>query len=369
MRKLIFLLWIAATIVSYPVLMLGARFAKKRTGNGKRVLVIPQLTRIGDIVCSTPVFYNIKKTYPESHITVLVSKKAFGILKNNKRIDDFIILEDYSALGLVRRIQKEHFNWSFSLSATSVSTCWTVWGMIPNRVKTVVETPPITERLTDWMANHVLLYKNHTYLPHHHTRLLTFMGISNPEDKKEVFVSENSEEKATAFISSIPAKKIVGLSISAGNKIKEWGDHNFAEVARQLLKKADTAVVVIGGKTDLPRINEFIKQVNHPLCIPGTDFNLEELSSLMKRFSLYIAVDTGPIYIAHALDTPLIDIVGPCDPTEQPPSDSKSIQILPKGVEPSSFVFKRRGPAHKIEEALRAIDINEVLAAAHKLLA
>jgi ADP-heptose:LPS heptosyltransferase len=321
-------------------------------------------------VCSTPVIFNIKRTYPESHVAVLVSKKALGIIKNHPKIDELIVIENYSWFGLIHKLRESNFNWSMSLSATSTSTSWVVWSLIAHRIKTVVETPPITEKMTDWMANHRILYKNHTFLPHHHTRLLSFMGITSPQDTREVFVSNDAEQKVEMWRKKIPAQvRIVGISISAGNKIKELGDDKFAHIARTLLAKKDTAIVCIGSPADIPRIKKFIADVGSPLCFDGTGFNLEELPSLMKRFSLYIAVDTGPIYIAHALGIPLIDIIGPVDPTEQPPKDARSIQVLPRGnVEPSSFVFKKRGEPQQIKQALEMTFTDDILSAAFSLL-
>lgn len=370
MKKPFFILFIFLTWISFPFLVFIAKNRNRRLGNAKRILIIPQLTRIGDIVCSTPVIFNIKRTYPNSHVAVLVSKKALGIIKNNPKIDELIIIENYSWFGLLHKLRESNFNWSISLSATSTSTSWVVWALIAHRIKTVVETPPITERMTDWMAKHRILYRNHTFLPHHHTRLLSFMGITNPQDTREVFVSNEAEQKVEMWRKKIPTQtRMVGISISAGNKIKELGDDKFVHIAKTLLAKKDIAIICIGSPADKARIQKFIVDVGDPLCFDATEFSLEELPSLMKRFSLYIAVDTGPIYIAHTLGVPLIDIIGPVDPHEQPPKDVRSIQILPRGnVEPSSFVFKQRGTPQAIQKALKMTSVDDILSAAFSLL-
>lgn len=370
MKKIPFLLWILLTWVLYWPLAASARRTDKKLGGKKRVLFLPQFTRIGDIVCSTPVLYNIKKKYPDSHIAVIVSKKAFGILKNNRRIDEFILVEEYSTMGLIKKIRQGKFNWSLNLSSTSTNTCLVLWGRISNRIKTVVETPPITERLTDWMSNHKLLYKNHTYLPAHHTKLLGFMGITDIEDKKEVELSAQAEIKAEQWRKNLPQNmRIVGLSITAGNKIKELGDEKFAVLAKKLLEIENIGICCIGAPGDIPRIDAFIEKVGSTRCFKAQGFNLEELPSLMKRFSLYIAVDTGPIYIAHALGVPLIDIIGPVDPHEQPPQDDTSIRVLPRGsIEPSSFVFKRRGSPSEIRKSIESTEVSDIAAAAIRLL-
>lgn len=369
MKKVFFLITIVITWILYPVLSLISR--RKISTDQKRVLFIPQYSRIGDIVCSTPVAYNIKKHYPDSYVVALISKKALGILKNNIRIDKIILIEDYSTLGLIRTIQKEKLNWSINLSATSANTCIALWSLIPNRIKTIVETPPITEKLTDWMSNHKLLYKNYTFLPQHHINLLKFIGINNPELKKEVYTTEQTELKAQSWRDSISSNyRIIGVSISAGNKIKELGDDKFEILIKRILQDNNNHVVIIGSKADKPRIDSLVGRINSIRCTEATNFNLEELPSLMKRFNLYIAVDTGPIYIAHSLGVPLIDIIGPIDPSEQPPEDSKSIRVLARNnISPSSFVFKSRGSPEQIKSALDNTNIDDIYNAVTKLLA
>lgn len=361
MKKLFRMFWIILTILTFP---LTSSIAQRRNTAQKRVLVIPQFGRIGDIICSTPVFYNIKKEFPDSRLYVLISRKALGILKNNPQIDELILKEDYSFFGLIRKLQKEKISWSINLSATSQNTCLVVLSLIQNRIKTIVETPPITERLTDWMSNHRLLYKNHTFLPQHHINLLRFMNIANPKLTMEIGLNPVAEIKAEQFIHQ---RKVVGISISAGNTIKEWGDDNFKELCKRFLKK-NIAIAVIGSNDDKKRIDNFVQSINNPLCFSATNFNLEELPSLIKRLAVYIAVDTGPIYIAHTLKTPLIDIIGPVDPLEQPPKDDRSLQVLPRGnVSPSSFVFKRRGTPEQIRKAIESTQVDDVMNAVEKL--
>src|SRR3989339_1605381 len=48
-------------------------------------------------------------------------------------------------------------------------------------------------------------------------------------------------------------------------------------------------------------------------------FSLGQLSAFCQRLNVLIAVDSGPIYIANAVGTAVIDIAGPIDVREQPP--------------------------------------------------
>lgn len=370
-RKIKNTYWICRALLESPFIFLRIKIKSRNNASKKpRILVIPQLTRIGDIICATPIFRAIKKQYPDSFLAVLVSNKAVGILKNNSRIDELIIFEEHSFKELIHKTRKLNFDWSLNLSATSIGSVLTFLGMISDRIKTVRRNCPKSEFLTDWLNNYTFVYEDHTYLPKHHLKLLNPMHINGPEDIKEVFVSATGEQKAAEFFARNNIKSndfVVGVSISAGNKIKEWGDDNFRKLTDNLYEKYGAKVIIIGSAGDDSRVEKFLRGSNKPM-FKATDFSLEELPSLIKLLKLYIAVDTGPIYIAHALGVPLIDIIGPVDPREQPPSDAKSIQVLPvPHVPPSSFVFKKNGPANISKQAIEFTSIESVLDATRQL--
>lgn len=362
--------WMCRAFFEAPLVFWAVRMKRGQDLNKPRILVIPQLTRIGDIVCATPVFLAIKEQYPGAFLAVLVSNKAAGIIKNNSRLDEIIIFEEYSFRNLIKKIQKLNFDWSLNLSATSIGSILVFLGRIKGRIKTIRRNRPKSEFITDWLNTHTFPYEDHTYLPRHHLKLLGPIGINNTKDIKEVFVSTEGERKTMEFFTRNiikPDDFLVGISISAGNRIKEWGDHNFLELAGGLKEEYNAKIVIIGSKNDDSRIEEFLRNFNHK-AFKATDFLLEELPSLISRLKLYVSVDTGPIYIAHAIGIPSINIIGPVDPSEQPPQDEKSIQVLPSlSVPPSSFVFKKNGPDEITKLAIKSTSVESVLAAARQL--
>ncbi len=366
-------IFILLSLALSPVIFLFIqhRIYRKNKGEPLKILIIPQFTRIGDVVCATPVFRAIKKQYPKSSIAVVIHKKAAGILKNNPNIDEIILYGYGNFFETIFRIQRGQFDWSFCLSGSSIGTLLAWWGFVPNRAKLTRSEKPISEMLTDWLNNYRFFYPHHTYLPGHYLKMLSVLGISNPEEIKEVFISSDGEQKVEQFlkINKINNQDIlVGISITAGNKIKEWGDQKFVELAKMIFEKYAAKFVFIGGKGDDVRITSLLENLPKENYVKATNFSLEELPSLIKRLNLYIAVDTGPIYIAHALKIPLVDIVGPVDPLEQPPHDAQSLLVLPvAGIKPTSFVLKRpkRDASHK--EALNSISVEMVFQVVQKL--
>ncbi|PIR69646.1 MAG: hypothetical protein COU47_01945 [Candidatus Niyogibacteria bacterium CG10_big_fil_rev_8_21_14_0_10_46_36] len=360
--------FMAKAILLSPIFysMIWSRARRRNKEKPLRILVIPQLTRLGDLVCATPVFAAIKKKYPQSFLAVLTTDKVEGIIRNNPHIDQILLYKSNDLGGLVQKIRSLRFDWSFTLPVSPFGLLLSFVSLIPRRAKLMREGRPASEIMTDWLSNAPLRYYHHTYLPHAYVELLEYIHIHNPGTKKEVYIDSESEKRVAAFLSEHGVRKsdrLVGISIAAGNAIKEWGDEKFTELASHIRTVHRARVLFLGTGKDGDRVDAIRKSLGDDLgCIKATGFSLMELPALLNACTLFIAVDTGPIYIAHALGVPLIDITGPVDIREQPPEDERSILIAPEGVPPSSFVFKKPGSAEERRRAVEAIPVSQVAA-------
>ncbi len=350
-----------------PFVFLAMSLRRRPATNAPRFLVIPQLTRIGDVVCSTPVLYSLKKSFPQGRVSVLVSVMTSSLLVHNPSVDEIIVLEDYSWLGLIKKIYQSNFDWSFSLSGTSISTLICFMGCVKRRAKISRSKRPYSEVLTDWMATDEVRYDDHSYVPRVYLGLLECAGIHTDQERKEVFTFEEADQKAKQFILEqglAPSRMLVGMSVTAGNSIKEWGDHNFLEVARTLIRKYDVSIVFIGSPRDNDRINTMMALVDtseRRSITKATTFSIEELPSLIKNFDFFVSGDTGPMHIAHALGIPLVDIIGPVCPGQLLLSGPRSVIVMPNPpVEPSIFAFHDAGSVELSRKALEQTSVESV---------
>jgi len=162
-------------------------------------------------------------------------------------------------------------------------------------------------------------------MPKQYLSLLESINIFSDNTKKHLGFSGEAKEKISEFFQeeNLDLKKdfIVGISPSAGNKIKLWKAEKFAKIANYLYEKYNAKIVIIGGKGDMKETEEMLKYMNKDTFFVDTTgvFNIDELKSLVSNLSLFISVDTGPIYISEAFNVPTIDIVGPVDENDQPP--------------------------------------------------
>lgn len=309
----------------YATLYFKKIFSK--TGEPKRILIIDN-AKIGDLICATPVFRAIKEKYPDANLTVLVTPRVEGILQNNRHIDEIITSNLNVRKGifdiwrLVKEIRKRNFDVSVNLVPGTLNFILPFFAGIPERLTSINNNLGFFYRTLTRLATKSLAIGENSLSVRHYLDLLKLLGINNNNLTKEVFIDGPAEKKAAEFLASrgIAVKDVVvGMCLSAGNKIKEWGAENFAQLADEISRRFSFKIIVIGGPADEFLLKEFEQLVREDVIITYEDFSLKEVPALIRRFNYFISVDSGPIFIANALGVPVVDIVGPFNYVEQSP--------------------------------------------------
>ncbi len=365
-RLLLFLLY-----PLLPFLLLRARLGRRDFGDSPRILIVTNLTRIGDIIAATPVFRAIKERYPKSRLEVLVSVKAVGILAANARIDRLIAIEHYKKnfLDLIREIYHSRFDIGISLSGTALSSLLFMFGGISLRLKLCRTPRPFNETLTDWTATKQFWFPHNISVTAFFLSMLNELGVTPPRSLKEVEVTVEGEHKANIFLekNNLSNQRLIGISVSPSNKVKEWGIERFAKLIELIVTKYPLRFVVIGSPADNYYIENLRKLTDVPF-VTATDFSLSELPSLVKRLSFFVSGNTGPMHIADALDIPMVVINGPVDDKELIPEQAPHILVKPRGnISPTIFAFKPAGDPRLSQKALEETSVEDVFVAFEKL--
>jgi len=342
-----------------------------------KILVI-QTAKIGDLICSTPVFREIKKHYPDSFLSVLIIPRAKGVIVNNPYIDEIILLdrEKYSGvrgiLKLIREIRKKRFDWSINLLPGILNHLVPFWAVIPNRVTSTSKYTVKGAKILSVFNNYRLDYPRHSLALRQYLALLKFLGITEVSEKKDLFIGPAEENKALEFLSGNSLKPddfLIGISVTAGNVFKEWSLDKFAELADRLTSELGAKVIFAGSRQDDKIISEVQSKMSQKSIDSSQSFSLSEVPALFKYFKLFISVDTGSLYIANAMGVPVIDIAGPIDINEQPPLGDQC-EVVQKKLSclPCSFIipparFCRQGHRQCVE----LITVEDVWQAALRL--
>jgi heptosyltransferase-1 len=109
---------------------------------------------------------------------------------------------------------------------------------------------------------------------------------------------------------------VVLLSPGAGWGAKRWPADRYGAVAAELHAQG-CMVLVNAGPQEQEIAAEVVRASGGVARAP--EFTLERLISLIRRVSLVIAGDTGPLHLACALGKPVVGIYGPTDPKRNGP--------------------------------------------------
>lgn len=319
----------------------------RRHGHSNRILVI-QTAKIGDLICATPLLREIKSRYPDSYLSVMVTPITAPILEYNPYVDDLILVTRNNFTGFIgklrlARILRDHrFDAAVVLNPNLVFAFVTFLGCIPSRLSLLPDKSGLTYRMASRLFTHLEPHKTGTLVLDAQMALLHGIDINPDSLKKEVYCTEAGEVKAGKLFDSLSGT-IVGVGVSSGNKLKELGTDKIAELTALFLNKADNTIILVGTAADSEAALTIIAALSNPSnVIDATGrFTLAELPALIKRFSLYVGVDSGITYMADALSVPLVNITGPADIGEQRPMGKKVTNLQePLACVPCSHIYQ-----------------------------
>ncbi|MEX0651991.1 MAG: glycosyltransferase family 9 protein [Candidatus Paceibacterota bacterium] len=299
-------------------------------------------------------FRAVKDKYPNAQVTVLGNKINQKLLEGNTDVDDYIVYNEDNTYSMIVEVKKRNPDFACITSPDSINLAILYLAGIPLVVAPVIKGgwSPLETRSYKMLRNLVEV-RTHTmgkYAPREYLRLLEPINIYTDDTQKHLAFSKEADSNVSRFLKEYGIQKddfIVGISPSAGNKIKEWPVDRFAEVADYLQRNNKNKAFIIGGPEDSGLSQKMSQCMDTEVRDTTGKWSIDELKAFISKLNLFISVDTGPIYIAEAFGVPTIDIVGPIDEREQPPINKKHKVVVPKREKPELHVMNARVYNHR----------------------
>ncbi len=356
----------------------GLRFvvcgtSKKEVHHPKSVVIV-QFGKLGDMVCTTPMFRAIKKSSPDTRVVVVGDRVGGQVLAGNTDVDRYIVCGQGigSALReLASEAPEAGITTGPSSRAFSLLYLAGIKTIVAPRVEGGISSEGRMYRLLRALAI-IVPHRMEHYAPREYLRLLEPLGIKSDNTAKHIAVAPSAWGTIEQFWCKhgLEGRRVVGMSPSAGNKIKQWPPERFAAVAGHI-HAAGAAVLIVAGPGDAKEVSAMRAALQVPVVDASGAFSIEELKAAIAKLALFISVDTGPIYIAEALNIPTVDIVGPVDEREQPPIGLHHAVVVPPGrAKPELYVMNPY--SYNYAEAVRQVEsitVEQVAAAADALMA
>lgn len=167
------------------------------------------------------------------------------------------------------------------------------------------------------------------------------------------------DELLARLIPDTPTPKFAVIAPSAGWGAKQWPAERYGAVAAALARAGYVPLVNAVFAGDMLANAVVDASAGSAVVVPCS---VGQLTALLRRTSIVIAGDTGPLHLAAALDRPVVALFGPTDPARNGPYGT------PSRVLRHASSRKDHTRHSETEEGLMQITADEVVAAAFDLL-
>lgn len=129
-------------------------------------------------------------------------------------------------------------------------------------------------------------------------------------DTKDLFLSLRVDEVAANSLQKKLnldfSKKVIAIHPWTSDKRKQWPLQRFRALADEMSRGFGCEVIIIGGKEHAQEsAKHFASLRGHALDLTGST-SLTELAALLKRCSLVVSGDSGPMHLAACVGTPVV---------------------------------------------------------------
>jgi lipopolysaccharide heptosyltransferase I len=349
----------------------------------ERILII-RLSAIGDVVRTLPAVNALRDRFPTTHIAWVVEEKAQDVLLHQPEIDETIVFQRdrwkkgiVNPLGFLRTIG-EVYRFVKGLRDKHYDIAFDFHGILKSGLISYISGA--NQRVgfdrgycKDWSY----LFNNRKVRPRSNRisrfernfALLSPLGLDGGRGDVDLHVSQEDVEYVDQFFRSRrPGMSSPLVAIHPGTSpkttYKRWTSTKYSELADRLVEELKVAVLFTWGPGEKVMVDEVRARMRRDSMMVPETLSLKQLAEILRRCSVYVGNDTGPMHIASLVKTPVVGIFGPTDPIVNAPYEGTPHIIVRKDL-PCSPCHNR---GCKDVKCMKAISSQDVFDAAKVLL-
>lgn len=280
---------------------------------------------LGDVVLCLPTLTALKQHYPEAEIDAVVQKSTADIISNTPELTKLwkIDFPEFSNTPtprreldqIVQQMQERQYDLAIDLLGNDSVRELAYRLKIPYRVG---PSAYANEQIS-FDSSHLLTHAiSPPHLNQHYSysrlQILHTIGLPTKEIPPRLYANLTSKDKILKYVHGIGANKSFAVIHTRTNlAAKTWNDSHFATVADYLIERYDLEVLFTGSPADKQSIDDLLPLVHNLQRVHNTagEFSLNDLIALLQQAKIMVTVDTGPMHIAAAVQTPIVALLLP----------------------------------------------------------
>jgi ADP-heptose:LPS heptosyltransferase len=292
----------------------------------KKILVVRQDDRIGNLVLTTPLLSALRTSFPRSEIWYLASKTFHTLFSKSKLVDRILvakkkqyIFHPLSLVSFIRKIRRQRFDLAIDASdENNFSTNNSFLVLLSGaRFRIGYEGP----RRNLFLNLRVPISGVKRYASEMHLDILRYLVGNVQSNGLKVEIDPAARIQAESFLAEkgvLPEDFLIGMHVG-GRLGKRWSPENFRELADWVTKTFKVKVITFWGPEEKRAIRIFENAGSNQII--SRLFPLPMLAALIERCNLFVSPDTGAMHLSAAVGTPTLALF----------LDSDHIKFGPRG--------------------------------------
>jgi lipopolysaccharide heptosyltransferase II len=297
-----------------------------------RDILCVRLDSLGDVLMTTPAIRALKESVPGRRVTLLTSASGAGAARLVPEIDAII---EFAApwmkpapcgpaedARLLRLLAEKKFDAAVVFTVYSQNPlpaaylCWLAG--IPLRLAHCHENP--YHLLSDWVRD-----PEPAAICRHEVRrqldLVGAIGCRTQDERLSFAIPAAAKQTFSRKMRRMRISQhrpLVVVHPGATAPSRRYPAEQFRAALNALGRQADCELLFTGDETEAELIDSIRSGLDTPSHATAGALSLAELGAAIKRASLLISNNTGPVHIAAALGTPVVDIYALTNPQHTP---------------------------------------------------
>jgi lipopolysaccharide heptosyltransferase II len=345
----------------------------------RRILAV-RLDTVGDVLMTTPALRALKKADAGRHVTLMTSAFGAAAARLVDEVDEVLVYDapwlkatapracSEPERAMAARLRRKRFDAAVIFTVYSQnplpSAMLCYLADIPRRLAHCRENP--YQLLTDWVPDP----EPQEGVRHEVRRqldLVRTVGCRTADERLSLRVSGAARRAARRRLDAAGvdrAHEWVVVHPGARAASRRYPPESFASACQRLVAERRCQIVFTGDPSEAPLIERIRAAMEMPSVSVAGALALDELAAVIADASLLISNNTGPVHIAAAVGTPVVDLYALTNPQHTPWAVPH--RVLSHDV-PCKYCYKSVCPAgHHL--CLRGVPPTAVVTAVHDLL-
>jgi len=291
-------------------------------------ILILSMTRMGDMIQTTPLIRGLKEKYPTAKITLLVTSDFAGAVPLIPDVDESIVVdlrqfdkpenwEDRSWVKIYRYLEKSmedirssNFDLLVNLSHSKFSALMVRYLGIKKVVGFYCND--FGNRMTGhpWMQYFGVEVFNRKYNAFNLVEIFSRSGGVDVRGRAIEVMRSQNELSVDTLMPFEEEELLIGFQAGSSLEGRRWPAQSFASLADLLIENLNARIIIFGVESEnevAEEIKSLAKNKDRISNLAGKT-NLSELSQLLEKCEYLVTNDTGTMHLAAALGTKIVGL-------------------------------------------------------------